>query len=467
MIVNIFLGPSMPVAEAIQILPEAIFLPPAQQSDLLATVNQHGATIVGIIDGTFHQNLSVWHNEVLYLLNRGVSVFGASSMGALRAAETDIFGMVGIGQIYRWYKDGVITGDDEVALLHGDEDSDYRAVSLPLVNIRASVAAAVANQKMTPETAAQLIEIARTIYYPDRRLGAILQSCREAVLTQDQLDTVQRALTEGYVDQKKADAREMLLAIRRCIDGVDALPASVPFTFANSSVFETLYNLDQRTQTNNGEVTLQAVAEYFALNNTDFQHIKRAALDRSIVSIFAYIIGIRPTQAELDAERVAFNVEHRITSPEDLALWLRQNVFSEGDLDDYLYQEANCRRLRKWMQSSSSLDRGAKAVVDQIRMRGVFPQWASAAAEQAAILDTYRSRPEYRHIADEDPRRLAAAHTARTGIRIEGDAGIWAGESGFEDANSLLEALQKSVITGDVRGRIARQLEALEMAESR
>ena len=41
-------------------------------------MHDHGAEIIGLIDGTFHQNLSVWHNEVCYVLSRGVAVFGAS-----------------------------------------------------------------------------------------------------------------------------------------------------------------------------------------------------------------------------------------------------------------------------------------------------------------------------------------------------------------------------------------------------
>ena len=81
----------MPRAEARDLLPIAVFRPPAQQGDLLASVNQGGANVIGLIDGTFHQNLSVWHNEVCHLLSRGVIIYGASSMGALRAAETDCF----------------------------------------------------------------------------------------------------------------------------------------------------------------------------------------------------------------------------------------------------------------------------------------------------------------------------------------------------------------------------------------
>ena len=53
-----------------------------------------------IVDGEFGQSLSVWHKEILHALHRGIRVVGASSMGALRAAELDRFGMEGVGEIY-------------------------------------------------------------------------------------------------------------------------------------------------------------------------------------------------------------------------------------------------------------------------------------------------------------------------------------------------------------------------------
>jgi len=50
------------------------------------------------------------------LWRAGARVLGASSMGALRASELDIYGMEGIGLIYQAYKSGHLVSDDEVAL---------------------------------------------------------------------------------------------------------------------------------------------------------------------------------------------------------------------------------------------------------------------------------------------------------------------------------------------------------------
>ena len=106
----VFLGPSLDQAAAEKILP-AHYLPPARRGDLLAEAEK-GATINGLIDGVFHQESAVAHREILAAVKKGVRVVGASSMGALRAAEMDTLGMVGIGEIYRMYKSGELESDD-------------------------------------------------------------------------------------------------------------------------------------------------------------------------------------------------------------------------------------------------------------------------------------------------------------------------------------------------------------------
>ena len=59
-------------------------------------------------------------------MQAGIHVYGAASIGALRAAELDAFGMRGIGRIYEDFREGVLEDDDEVAVLHGPEELAIR-----------------------------------------------------------------------------------------------------------------------------------------------------------------------------------------------------------------------------------------------------------------------------------------------------------------------------------------------------
>ena len=465
-IATVFLGPSLSLREARDILPSAIFRPPAAQGDLLAAVNQDGTEVIGLIDGTFHQTLSVWHSEVCYLLSRGVSVFGASSMGALRAVETEIFGTVGVGTVFGWYRDGLITGDDEVALVHGIEETGFRPMSLALVNIRASLYQAVSRNLLAASCAEQVIEVARSLHYPDRQAYTIIQRCQELRLTEPALIAVERALTIDVVDVKQADAREMMTRMREVLDGSAPRPPRVAFEFSRSSVFETLYNLDRHVRVGDAQLSLQSIRQHAALHRPDFEDVKRAALDRRIVAFFGLVLGLAVTPEEAAAQRAEFLEQRGLDSPEALRDWLRENGMSQGDLSEYLSTEALCFRLRRWAMARLGLDRGCRSILDEARMRNVFCDWASAAAEEEAITAAYRDQPEYHSVRQDDPRRLAALHDAYSAVRVKRDARTWAEDLGFEDVEDLVKALRDSAIYYDVKDRIARQLKAFERAEA-
>src|SRR5215470_9696953 len=166
MTVCIFTGPTLPRAEAAKIL-DAEYLPPAAIGDVYkATQKQPWA--IGIIDGFFESTPSVWHKEVLWAMDQGIHVFGASSMGAQRAAELADFGMVGVGEIFAAYRDGLIEDDDEVAVVHGPPELGHMQISEAMVNIRATVRKASATGVISPATATALIEIAKALYYKHR-----------------------------------------------------------------------------------------------------------------------------------------------------------------------------------------------------------------------------------------------------------------------------------------------------------
>jgi hypothetical protein len=101
-----FVGPSLYGVKVLDRLPGEVFLPPAKQGDLLRVVLENRPKRIVLIDGTFHQSLSVWHKEIGFALMRGVVVIGAASMGALRAAEMHRYGMIPIGKIAQMYVDG-------------------------------------------------------------------------------------------------------------------------------------------------------------------------------------------------------------------------------------------------------------------------------------------------------------------------------------------------------------------------
>ena len=196
----IYLGPSLDRAEAFRIL-EADYLPPICRCDL-GRLPQH-VKVVGIIDGEFFQKLAVSPKEIISTLDRGVRVFGASSVGALRASETHSYGTVGVGRIFTMFRDGVLDEDDEVALIYDAET--FRPLSVPLVNMRYVLDTACTQGLIDCDQMGYLVNRLKNFYFPDRTYPALKNLCPAL---EEMLDR------ETIPDLKREDAIEMLLAIK-------------------------------------------------------------------------------------------------------------------------------------------------------------------------------------------------------------------------------------------------------------
>jgi len=211
--VFVFLGPTLAVEQAALEL-DAIFLPPVVQGDVIRLCGEKPKAI-GIIDGFFESVPSVWHKEILFAIHSGIPVFGASSMGALRAAELHPFGMVGVGSIFEAYRDGRLEDDDEVAVIHGPAELGYPALSEAMVNIRRTLADAVAERVLSLGTAFRLEAIAKELSYRDRGYGRMMRLGAGVGLPEHEMLALKGWLPGGRFDQKREDARQMLRVMRR------------------------------------------------------------------------------------------------------------------------------------------------------------------------------------------------------------------------------------------------------------
>ena len=210
---HVFLGPTLPRGEAARDL-DAAYLPPVAQGDIIRLCARKPRAI-GIVDGFFENVPSVWHKEILHAINQEIAVFGASSMGALRAAELHPFGMIGVGAIFEAFRDGRLEDDDEVAVIHGPAELGYPSLSEAMVNIRRTLADAVADDVIPTATAALLEGIAKALPYRDRGYGRVLRLAADQGVPEEELADLKLWLPSGRFDQKRDDARELLRAMRR------------------------------------------------------------------------------------------------------------------------------------------------------------------------------------------------------------------------------------------------------------
>ncbi|ONH59981.1 hypothetical protein CcI49_14840 [Frankia sp. CcI49] len=206
-----YVGPSLAREQVHRLLPEARIEPPVRHGDLARLAARPGDVVL-LIDGLFLHSAAVRHKEILGLLADGVTVAGSSSMGALRAAELWPYGMRGVGEVFELYRDGVIDGDDEVAIVHGDEEDGLRAMSEPMVNIRLDLGRATAAGVLDRGQRDTLVAAVKAQPFRGRSLRGLNRLAR-TLLPARTAQALDDWLAAHHVDAKAADARALLTLV--------------------------------------------------------------------------------------------------------------------------------------------------------------------------------------------------------------------------------------------------------------
>ena len=216
--IHVFVGPTLASGTVLELVTNAHLCRPVKHGDLFRLDPEPG-DVVAIIDGLFHHEIAIRHKEILAVLDRGVHVCGASSMGALRAAELHPYGMVGVGSIFAMLISGEIDGDDEVSLVHADASDGYLPLTEALVDIRLHCRQVVEAGVVTERDAKAIVAAAGELAYDDRAYARVLGLATERGLTAGAsaayLDFVRR---EGG-NAKRDDA---LALVRHLCDGAPA-----------------------------------------------------------------------------------------------------------------------------------------------------------------------------------------------------------------------------------------------------
>jgi TfuA protein len=214
--VVIFTGNSISHEDARKIF-RANYQPPVRRFQLEKFV-QKGYKVIGIIDGIFFDRAAVGHREILSALDAGVKVVGGASMGALRASELDVHGMIGVGKVYEWYRDGVIESDDEVAV--STNPDTFEPISVPLVNIRETLKDAFASGLLSEEEYDGLLELSINTYYPDRSyLGLVKEGAKKGLIPEEKKKSILDFFIGNEVDVKREDAALVLETVKKLIEG--------------------------------------------------------------------------------------------------------------------------------------------------------------------------------------------------------------------------------------------------------
>lgn len=387
MSVHVFLGPSLAVAEAESHLSDATFHPPVAMGDVQNLMHARTRpTAIAIIDGFFKLRPAVWHKELLYAISEGVAVYGASSMGALRAAELHTFGMIGVGKIFEAFRDGVLEADDEVAVAHATAEHGFRPLSDPMVNIREGLRRAEADRLIGRATHDHLLAEAQREYFASRSWGRLFERAHE-VVPSTEIAALKEFVRAIRPDLKREDAVSLLERVARDrAAGFSPPPPS--FDFEPTPFWHRIVSTALRAQASaEGGAAgprMAAVLSHASITSGCTTDLRRLALLRHLVLMDAHRLRIpdpAPSQVARVAER--FRRELGLETAQATRDWMARNQLDAAEFTRLMAFEHTIDALER--HYSVEVSASIPAV---LKVRNLFSTLAERVMEQEAFYES-------------------------------------------------------------------------------
>lgn len=358
----IFAGPTISHTQ-IKRFPDCICLPPVKHGDILRCLKQMPVAL-GIIDGYFEGAPSVWHKEILYALDQGVHVYGGSSMGALRAAELHPFGMQGVGKVFEWYRDGVITDDDEVAVLHGPEEAGFMMASEPMVNIRATLDLAREHEVINEGQKKALVDAAKSTFYKHRSWTSLLETSHELFDDETLNAVLEDWLSGNRVDIKKIDAIQLLTTMHQS-SAEHEIKHQPNFHFEWTNVWDKAFHQHENWQSDATSLldNHQQVVDQLRLDPDRFERYR----DKALLSLLARnSIPIELQENDLKSALAQFRIDNGLGLRSQLLDYMSDADLNESQLTELL---KNASRVRLCLQAAGDLQ---ASIVEQLKLDGNY-----------------------------------------------------------------------------------------------
>lgn len=386
----VFVGPTLSSEDAQKEL-EATYLPPAAQGDVLDAAREKPWAI-GMIDGYFHRVPAVWHKEILWAMSKGIHVFGSASMGALRAAELAVFGMRGIGKIFEDFQSRRLEDDDEVALVHGQRKDGFRPGSEAMVNLRYTLDHAVHAGVLDAEGRAALIEIGKSLHYPERSYRRLLASAADRkIFSPAALETLAAWIPTNKIDQKRRDAVAMLRHMASMRQGHPEANAA-SFTFQRTDAWMGLFRRSSFEPGEAQSARSEAWLEELRLRGESAYEMRRAQTLARLLALELDELqggdGADPAAVLTTTSR--FCGERALHTPDALEAWVAEHGLSRDAF--YRLMEDETRLTRQRLLRRSKM---APHWRDQSRLAGDHSALVDRSqAKQRRLEDHGLSRPD-------------------------------------------------------------------------
>jgi hypothetical protein len=436
--IYVFLGPTLAEADARAEL-DAVFLSPVSEGDIYRLWRRR-PRVIGIVDGYFDLVPAVWHKEIMWIMERGVHVFGAAGMGALRAAELDAFGMRGVGWVYQAFKDGTLDRDDEVAVKHGAAKDRYRAGSEAMVNIRQTLQAAHQQDIISDATHDVLMVAGAELFYRDRSWPGLFEAGAARGADAAELGALRRWLSGGRIDQQADDAVAMLREIRSFL-ATDPAPQQVNWTMANTARWDVARRRagfmpsDGR---DGSELMLDSVLDEIRLLGPGaFETARSHALLRLFAANFVEREGMMVDEERLQDAIAGFRMRNGLEQGAELTQFLATNDLSADDFERLVAAD----EMVSWACEQAGWD-ALEDILNGLRMRGDYARLVTRARGKLSC--QWRQSSQETAAADADRCEQAAIgwyFADERGTTVPEDLAGYARSSGFPDELAFRQAV--------------------------
>ena len=430
----LFIGPSLPERDPVE-RPGFERRPPAAQGDVYrATLEKPPA--IGIIDGYFHGVPAVWHKEILWAMTQGIHVFGAASMGALRAAELHSFGMRGVGRIFEAYRDGALTDDDEVALTHGPEELGYPGLSEPMVNIRATLECAVSEGLIPDASQTELLTLAKAQYYQSRTWETVLAAAKGKAVRPEDIAALRAWLPAGSIDQKRQDAHELIVALVHLLDN-DPAHMRADFAFEWTEMWANAAWLDERPGTRSadgGDDFDERILDELRLLGVRYFEMQERALLRAFADGEISPADAPPDRKDVLKQIDAFRRAQGLARRTDLEAWAAAAGTDMAGFERMMAEEATIS-----MAAKNNAARLAIRIADQLRLSDDYQRLAARARDKTERLKSRKPLNSPKQL-------LLEQYFQRLNCDLPGDIDAYATELGLPGAGEFCRLLHNEEI---------------------
>lgn len=430
--VLIYAGPSLDYGTIAEQLPdcEVIVKGPVRHGDFSTDLLECEPSHVLIIEGLFHQNLSVWHKEIVWALQMpGIKgIYGAASMGALRAADLAPYGMIGCGRIFRWFYEGITFKEADVASAYGlrtDANVISSALTVPMVNVYGALLKALEDGVIDEGTAEYFVRQERAVHWTQRTLR--------------HMDPNLAKLIEQH-DQKKIDALELLCTFRKLEPEPGATKLGIE---ALSGLFTAQFERDRSVNVGGRPVKLQDLDAFVMLHDQEYDQHSANADYRILALMLADIYRITLSYTELDTEWQRFNVRMNLRSLEEHNQWLKDNHVNARELVRILSDEVRLRKLRRALMVRSGPRRHTQRLLDYLKLNRNYTYWANAAAAHEELIAQKGGEESLELGGETNVAILLNQHARKAGLTIPTSLGEYVREAGFGTVRELMVALSR------------------------